>query len=190
MEGFGNGRLLFARNFIKHPAMLGSVIPSSRVLVERLLSQIDWARTKTVVEYGPGVGTITAALLRRLPADAHLVVIETNNDFVEYLRNELADPRLLVEHGSAADVQEILRRNNLPPADYILSGIPFSVMTDELRRSILTATRDALQPDGAFLVYQFSSKVGPDLKQIFAHVDRGFVLRNVLPAHVFNCRPQ
>lgn len=190
MEGFGNGRLLFARNFLKHPAMLGSVIPSSRILVDRLLSRVDWSRTQTVVEYGPGVGTFTAAILRRLPANAHLVAIETNRDFVEYLRNEMPDPRLIVEHGSAADVVDILHSHNLAAADYVVSGIPFSVMPEELRRAILTSTRDALKPDGAFLVYQFSNKVGRDLQQVFGKVERGFVLRNVLPAHWFDARPQ
>src|SRR6476661_3144338 len=49
--------LLFARNFLQHPMMLGSLIPSSRFLISRLLSKVDWSRARTIVEYGPGVGT-------------------------------------------------------------------------------------------------------------------------------------
>ena len=56
----GEETLLFAKNFLQHPRMLGSLIPSSRFLVERLLRKVDWKRAKTIVEYGPGVGTITA----------------------------------------------------------------------------------------------------------------------------------
>lgn len=190
VEGLGNGRLLFARNFVKYPAMLGSVIPSSQVLVDRLLSRADWNRVRTVVEYGPGVGTFTTAILRRLPAEARLLAIETNRDFVEYLQRELDDQRLLVECGSAAAVREILQRHGLPQADYIISGIPFSVMPDGLRRDILTNTHDALAPDGAFLVYQFSNKVQHDLEQVFGQIERGYVLRNVLPAHWFDCKPR
>lgn len=189
MEGIGNGRLLFARNFVRHPTMLGSVIPSSKVLVDRLLSRIDWSRVRMAVEYGPGIGTFTAGILQRLPAEARLLTIETNGDFVDYLRRELADPRLLVEHGSAADVGEILSRHQLPPADCVVSGIPFSVMPEGLRRAILIGTRDALAPEGTFLVYQFSGKVEHDLRQIFSRVKRGYVLRNVLPAHWFDCQP-
>lgn len=190
MEGLGNGRLLFARNFIKHPTMLGSVIPSSQVLVERLLARADWSRARTVVEFGPGIGTFTAAILKHLPVNSRLLAIETNRDFVDYLQRELDDPRLLVECGSAADIKVILQRHGLPQADYIISGIPFSVMPDALREDILVNTHDALQPDGAFLVYQFSNKVQRDLERLFGQVERGFVLRNVLPAHWFDCRPR
>ena len=44
---------LFARNFLKHPTMLGSVIPSSRFLVNDLLAQVNWDRARVVVNTGP-----------------------------------------------------------------------------------------------------------------------------------------
>ena len=46
--------------------MLGSVIPSSRFLVNDLMAQVDWDRARVVVEYGPGVGTITQHILKRM----------------------------------------------------------------------------------------------------------------------------
>jgi len=190
VEGFGNGRLLFAKNFIRYPAMLGSLIPSSRILVERLLSRVDWKRAHVIVEYGPGIGTFTEAILERLPADGKLIAIETNRDFVDYLQQELQDPRLHVECGSAADVRDILQRRGLDRVDYVISGIPFSVMPDELRQAILASTHEVLKPDGAFLVYQFSNKVLRDLERTFGEVERGFVFRNVLPAHWYDCKPR
>src|SRR5215813_3525555 len=62
----GEETLLFAKNFLHHPKMLGSLIPSSRFLIGRLLAKVDWTRAQTVVEYGPGVGTITAHILTRM----------------------------------------------------------------------------------------------------------------------------
>jgi phospholipid N-methyltransferase len=52
--------LLFARNFFRHPRMLGSIVPSSRFLIKQLLEPIDWAQAHVIVEYGPCVGCITA----------------------------------------------------------------------------------------------------------------------------------
>src|SRR6266550_2766669 len=55
--------MLFARNFLKYPQMLGSVIPSSPFLVNQLLARFDWGRASVVVEYGPGIGNITREIL-------------------------------------------------------------------------------------------------------------------------------
>lgn len=180
---------LFARNFLRHPRMLGSLVPSSRFLVQKVLRRVDWDRARVVVEYGPGVGNFTAEILGRMRKDSTLVVIEMNEDFVRYLRRTLPDPRLRVVHGSAADVAAVLEREGLEAADYVISGIPFSTMPDEVRVDILRATRFVLRPDGAFLVYQFSGGVLPDLKRVFGWVHQGFEPLNVLPARLFYCMP-
>src|SRR5271155_4548200 len=67
--------LLFARNFFRHPRMLGSIVPSSRFLIKHLLEPIDWAEARVIVEYGPGVGVITTEILRRMRPDASLIAI-------------------------------------------------------------------------------------------------------------------
>ena len=181
--------LLFARNFFRHPRMLGSIVPSSRFLIRELLSPVDWTRARVIVEYGPGVGGITAEVLRRMRPDALLIAIEMNPDFVSYLRGALTDPRLRVVEGSAESVDEILGRFGQHQADYIISGIPFSTIPAPLRERILRKTRAVLAPGGAFLVYQFSTRVLADLKRIFGYVARRFEPLNVLPAHLFFCQP-
>jgi phospholipid N-methyltransferase len=181
--------LLFARNFLKHPRMLGSVIPSSRFLIKGLLRQVDWQRARVIVEYGPGVGTITIEILKRLRKDGHLIVFETNADFVEFLRASLRDPRIHIVHGSAEDVGRVLERLGLESADYIVSGIPFSTMPPHVRANILYTTREVLRPNGKFLVYQFSPAVGAYLNDIFSEVRKGFEPFNILPAWLFFCTP-
>jgi phospholipid N-methyltransferase len=181
--------LLFARNFFRHPRMLGSIVPSSRFLIKQLLEPISWSRARVIVEYGPGVGGITAEVLRRMRKDAALIAIETNPDFVNYLRGSISDSRLRVVQASAESVDDILRRFGHTRADYIISGIPFSTIPAPLRERILRKTRDVLAPGGAFLVYQFSTRVLEDLKRIFGYVGRRFEPLNVLPAHLFICQP-
>jgi phospholipid N-methyltransferase len=167
--------------------MLGSLIPSSKSLVARLAQQVDWAKTRVVVEYGPGVGTVTSEILKRLAPDGVLVAIDYNPEFVEYLRRALPDPRLLVAHGSAADVEQILAGLGLEGADCVLSGIPHSTLPAEVRAQIFESTRRVLHPGGTFIVYQFTGAVLPQLRQVFGEVDQHFEPLNILPARIFCC---
>ncbi len=179
---------LFLKNFLRHPLMLGSAIPSSRYLISRVLDQVDWAKIRTAVEYGPGVGTFTRPILNHLSKNANLLAIELNAEFAELLRNDTDDARLRVAHGSCADVGRWMHSYQLPKADFILSGIPYTVLNPTLRHRILTATRDALSDDGVFVVYQYTRAVLPDLQQVFSKVEDDFEPLNILPARVFFCR--
>ena len=108
--------------------MLGSLVPSSRLLINDVMAQVDWERARVVVEYGPGVGTITQEVLKRLHPEAVLVAIELNGNFVEFLEDEIRDPRVRLVHDSALHVRQVLEQMGLPKADYIISGIPFTNM--------------------------------------------------------------
>ena len=180
-------KLRFFKNFLQHPNMLGSVIPSSRFLIDRLLSQVDWARARTIVEYGPGVGTITFHILQRMSRDARLVVVEKNEEFVRYLESAFADPRLHVVHGSAEHVQAELSKLGMDGADYIISGVPYTPMPKSLRTRITQGARVALNPGGTVLFYQFTRTALPYLRSCFKQVNRGFEPRNIPPAYLFYC---
>ena len=184
-RGAGNPRLEFLRGFIKHPVMVGSIIPSSKTVIERMLAPVDWEKTKLFVEYGPGVGTFTRPILKKLGKDATLLTIDTNAEFNEFLEQSIDDPRLVAVTGSAADVETILADRGFKQADYVLSGIPFSTLPPGLGEAIGEATAKVIRPGGAFLVYQFSPKVLEFIKPWFDRVDRGFEWLNVPPASLF-----
>jgi phospholipid N-methyltransferase len=167
--------------------MLGSVIPSSRFLVQQLLRHIRWSEARVIVEFGPGVGTISGEILKRMRSDTALVVFEINDEFVDVLSRRFDDPRFHVVHRSAAEVVDFLRELSLGSADYVISGIPFSIMSEEDRLAVLRNTYEALRPGGSLLVYQFSSKVRGDLESIFGSVHTIFEPRNILPARIFQC---
>jgi phospholipid N-methyltransferase len=180
---------LFARNFFKYPSMLGSVIPSSRFLVKHLMAQVDWDRVRVLVEFGPGVGTITREALKRMRPDAVLLVIELNEEFVEYLTATIRDPRLRVVHGSAADVRRILAEQGIPFVDHIISSIPYSLLPEALRQEIVTESRRALTAEGSLLVFQYNRALLPYLKSSFSSVKLDVHFLNILPALIFHCTP-
>jgi phospholipid N-methyltransferase len=186
-EPRNGARLLFARTFFRNPVMLGSVIPSSRFLIREVLDPIDFTRAKVIVEYGPGVGTITRDILARMRPDATLIVIEMNVEFVRFIREAFTDSRLKVVEGSAADVCRILKDHGFEGADYIISGIPLGSMPPRIRENIVQETHKALAPKSTFVVYQFTSRVYPTLQQVFTEVKRGFEPLNIPPAQLFIC---
>jgi phospholipid N-methyltransferase len=176
---------MFFRGFLKHPVMVGSIIPSSKAVIDRMLAPVDWANTKLFVEYGPGVGTFTRPILERLAPDATLVAIDTNSDFCDYLKLSIPDSRLQIVNGSAADVNEILEQLGFGQADYAVSGLPFSTLPAGVGPAIAKATSAALRPGGAFLVYQFRPSVRDIIAPFFARVDQAFEFWNVPPAQLW-----
>jgi phospholipid N-methyltransferase len=175
----------FLMGFVKHPKMVGSVIPSTRILIDKMLEPVDWQKTKLFVEYGPGVGTFTQQILDRLAPDATLLTIDTNPDFTAYLNGKFTDSRLDAVTGSAANVRRIMAERGFGEADFILSGLPFSTLPPGVGPRIAAETAEAIRPGGAFLVYQFSPKVRQYIDPHFDRIDRGFEWRNIPPATLF-----
>jgi phospholipid N-methyltransferase len=120
--------------------------------------------------------------------DAKLLTIELNEDFAELLRTDIYDRRLHVAHGSCEEVGKWMKSNGIPKADFILSGIPYTVLQAQLRHRILSATREALSANGVFVVYQYTRAVLPDLRKVFSRVEDDFEPLNILPARVFFCQ--
>ncbi len=176
---------VFFKGFVKHPVMVGSIIPSSDRTVEKMLAPVDWENTKLFVEYGPGIGTFCQPVLDKMRPDATLLVIDLNEDFIAYLRKTFRDSRFIPVHGSAADVNEIIAQFGFKNADYVLSGLPFSTLPNNLGPIIAEETAKAIRPGGAFLVYQFRARARDFMTPHFRKIDSGFELWNILPCHLF-----
>ena len=176
---------VFFKGFVKHPVMVGSIIPSSRFTIAKMLAPVKWDECDLFVEYGPGVGTFCRPVLEQLRGDASLIVIDTNPDFIDYLRRTIRDSRFTAVLGSAADVEAIVKANGHDHADYVLSGLPFSTLPDGIGPAIAAATYRVIRPGGAFLVYQFSARARDFMARHFTRIDRGFEAINVLPVQLF-----
>ena len=166
-------KAVFLEGFLRHPVMVGSIIPSSRFTINRMLSRVDWDECRLFVEYGPGVGTFCRPVLDRLRRDGQLIVIDTNADFIDYLRRTITDSRFIAVNGSAADVEDIVAGHGHERADYVLSGLPFSTLPDGVGPAIAAATHRVLRRGGAFLVYQFTPRARAFMSRHFQRIDSG-----------------
>lgn len=176
---------VFFEGFLRHPVMVGSIIPSSRFTITKMLEPVDWDNCQLFVEYGPGVGTFCQPVLDRLPRDGKLIVIDTNPLFIDYLKRTITDSRFVPVLGSAADVEDIVRAHGHEKADYVLSGLPFSTLPDGVGPAIADATWRVLRKGGAFLVYQFSARARDYMERNFTRIDQGFEPFNIPPCRLY-----
>lgn len=176
---------VFLQGFIENPVMVGSIIPSSRFTIAKMLGPVKWDECQLFVEYGPGVGTFCRPVLEQLRRGGQLIVIDTNPLYIDYLKATITDSRFTAVLGSAADVEEIVRAHGFDHADYVLSGLPFSTLPQGVGPGIAAATHRVLRPGGAFLVYQFSAKARDYMAKHFTRIDAGFEWLNVLPCKLF-----
>ncbi len=169
--------------------MLGSIVPSSSFLVKHLMAEIDWDRARVLVEFGPGVGTITREVLKRMRQDAVLVAIELNEEFVEHLGETIRDTRLRLVHGSAAEVRRILAEQGLAAADYIISSIPWHCFSSTAERQEIVFRISPCCWAQELVAGDGSTSLLPYLKSSFSSVKLNFQLLNILPVLVFHCTP-
>lgn len=177
-------RFAFFQEFLRRPYQVASFIPSSRFLEQRLVDMADVDSARVVVEFGPGTGGTTRAMLRALPRDSKLLAIEINRQFVSLLAS-LTDPRLIVHHGSSENLEGALAVYGLARPDVVVSGIPFSTIPRALGRRILRAVWDALAPGGRFVAYQWRQRVAVLGRDILGRPQVGVELLNMPPVRLY-----
>jgi phospholipid N-methyltransferase len=158
VNGHAPGRLVFIREFLKHPRQVQSVAPSSRFLRRRVVTASRAASASLIVELGPGTGSTTRSLLDAMPPDARLLAVEINRRFHAVVEG-IGDPRLLAHLGDASQLTGILAEHGLPAPDAVVSGIPFSAMDRSTGSRIIEAVATLLAPGGRFVAYQVRDTV-------------------------------
>jgi phospholipid N-methyltransferase len=175
---------LFFKRFLKRPFQIASIVPSSKALVERVARKMDFGGPRVIAEYGPGEGVHSREIARRMTRDSHLLLFELDVAFARALERQFAgDPRVHVIHGDAASLPYELKRLGFASCDYILSGIPFSILKIEKKRALLRKTYDALAPRGSFIIYQVTN----ELKQhatLFGRAESEYFLQNIPPMFI------
>ena len=177
----------FFSEFLKPGTTVGSVTPSSKFLVKKMVDPIDFSNVRCIVEFGPGTGTITHEILNRMPDNAVLLVFEINKEFCEQLKKEIADPRMKIITDTAENLEDYLFKNNINKVDYVVSSLPFFMIPNSVVKNILNVVKKVLKPAGAFIQYQYSLNMYRKLKNTFKNVDLNFTPMNFPPAFVFTC---
>lgn len=184
----------FLKNFVRHPTQVGAIAPSSSGLVEAMVEWFDWEKAKNVVEFGPGTGVFTKAVVQQLRDDAKFFAIERSAELANTTRNRC--PGVTVFEDSVTNVAELCRQESMGHVDAIVCGLPWASFSESLQTEIMDAMLEVLRPGGQFATFaywqgvvlpagiRFSRRLG----NTFSSVERSHtVWRNLPPAFVYRC---
>lgn len=184
VRGQCSEELKFLKTWAAKPLTTGAVSPSGRWLARAMAASVDPLWSGTVVELGPGTGSVTAALLKRGVAPDRLLAVEYNPDFADHIRARF--PGLGVTVGDAYELTDTLRSAGVEKVAAVVSSLPLFTQPLPRRRHLLEQAMKILEPGRPFV--QFSYALVPPVPATAGNwtLDvSGWIVRNLPPARVW-----
>ena len=176
----------YLSEFLKNKSV-GAVSSSSKSLAKYMFGNLDYSNAKVIVELGGGQGVFTHEILTLINPECKLLVFETNEAFCNMLKDTTQDDRAVIIHDSAEKIGDYLQKHNFEKADHIISSLPLSMFSLELKEDILHNATQFLTDQGQFLQFQYAPFDYKRLKKHFGKVKMNFSTRNFPPAFVYRC---
>jgi len=178
----------FIKEFIKNPKFIEAVAPSSEYLAEKMIENINFKKCNCIIEYGPGTGVFTQKLIARKKENTLLLVIENNKQFYEDLFSMYGyKENVKIINDGAENIKKYLSQYNIKKVDYIVSGLPFTVLPPTISNLILMNTKEILSNEGKFITFQYSLLKMNFFEKYFNNIKVKKAMLNLPPAYVLNC---
>lgn len=143
---------LFFRRWLANPLQMGSIIPSSRALCERVARNVERAPGEYVLELGAGTGVVSRALLDHGVPPEKLIVVEIVPDMAEHLRSVL--PGVNVICGDAFALQDAIPKEWQGRIGTAICGIPLVMLPFEQQKRFVDAV-ESVAPGKGFLLFTY-----------------------------------
>ncbi|MGP4015332.1 class I SAM-dependent methyltransferase [Saccharopolyspora sp. 5N708] len=184
----------FFNTAVRNPKMVGAATPTSAAVAATVAQVVPTTGAPVVVELGPGTGSLSDGIHRRLPEGARHIGIELGKGMVEHLQAH--KPWMEIVHGDAGDLQALLDKHGIDRVDAVISSIPWSLLPADAQDHILRQAADALAPQGAFTALTYLSadqtpggrRFRGRLAQTFDEVLTHTTWRNLPPILHYICR--
>lgn len=179
---------------LRHPKMVGAATPTSPAVASTAAQVVPTRGRPVVLELGPGTGSLSDGIHRRLPEGSRHIGVELGVGMVEHLR--VHKPWMEVVHGDARDLHEVLERLVVDRVDAVVSSIPWSLLSDTEQDHILGQITSTLTPEGAFAAVAYmhaersssGKRFRQRLKETFDEVVTPVTWRNLPPIVHYMCR--
>ncbi len=148
----------FLRESRRHFHDTGALLPSSRFLAGALVSELRKCRVPgRILEVGPGTGSVTTQILRRLVPGDQLDLVEVNGHFIELLRQRFDEEWKFWRYRDQvrlihAAVERLAADGTY---DFIISGLPLNNFTVAQVREVYRVYNRLLKPGGTLSYYEY-----------------------------------
>jgi phosphatidylethanolamine/phosphatidyl-N-methylethanolamine N-methyltransferase len=185
----------YLREYLKKPGQFGAVAPSSGELAKAMLEGLDLENARSVLEYGPGSGTVTDHIRRKISPDTKLAAIEINPRMAELFKER--HPDVLLFEDTVENARAICDYAGMQSVDCIISSLPWATFSEGMQVRFLEEMMRVLRPGGVFVTFAYvhglalpmSKRFANRLQTYFQSVSKSPVIwRNVPPAFVYRCR--
>lgn len=181
--------LSFIKQYITKPRTVGAILPSSKYLANRMIEDIDFKCASYIVEYGSGTGIFTEKIVKRRKKGTKVLLFESNKEFCNLLKEKYKDEsNIYIINDSAEYIGKYMEKYDIPWIDYIISGLPFASLPNEVSSNILKETQKYLNEDGKFITFQYTLLKKDFIKNYFNEISIKREVRNLPPAYVLYCR--
>jgi phosphatidylethanolamine/phosphatidyl-N-methylethanolamine N-methyltransferase len=142
---------VFLRQLVLNPRQTSALVPSSAALAKAMAEGLG-PDTGRVVEFGPGTGKLTQAILEQGVTPENLTLIEMNPEFADRLHRRF--PGVTIHVAGAQDVARYCE----PGVDAVISGLPLLSMPPALRRAIVEGAFSVLRPGGTMWQFTYGQR--------------------------------
>lgn len=175
---------LYFRRFLKNPARLASLTPSSQALGRAVAQQVRRGKDEFVVELGCGTGAITRALLTAGVPPARLIAVDVDAELLAVLREEFPD--ITVLECDALELTKHLPAAVLGKVGTVICGIPVSLLPRREQQVLIDEMITLMPPGRRFLAYTHRQTSPLPREELGLTGERlARALRNLPPASVW-----
>ena len=136
----------------------------------------------TVIELGPGTGSITHTLLESSIDIDHFYACELSAAFAKHLRQRF--PGIHVREGDASQLSQVFEEL-IGKVDCIFSSLPLRSLPPQLVKKIIDQMHTVLKPQGIVIQFTYDLRQrNPVLSENFSHIGSKIVAANLPPARV------
>ena len=185
-----NENIQFLQAFLKNPAKVGAITPSSPELAQKMLKGIEPNAENIILELGVGTGAITKYLQDVLPDEKSYLGIELDRSMVKSLRKNYPDLKIVC--GNATDTFSIHQKSDLGKVGFVICCLPFVSLPNEVGERILLEIDKFMQQGCTFRTFQYAHgyyfpsaiKLREFMRKRYGKAQRSrLVVKNVPPAY-------